>query len=474
MKTDATDDGGGLGELSLTLDSTPNEQSMLRSIEEIVGEENIIRSSEADAYAIDGKIPKIVASPNDVESISKLLEFANKTGLSVIPRGGGTKMDLGGIPKTVDVILSLLNLDRIIEYAPDDLVVTAQAGIKLADLQRTLAKNGQQLPLDPPYTDITTLGGTVSSNSSGPMRYRYGSCRDLLLGLRAAAPSGEVTRSGGKVVKNVAGYDLRKLYIGSLGTLGIITELTFRLYPMPESEKTFVACFQDVKGAVDLASRVLGSDLLPYAVEALNHDAARIVADEAGVQLGEVKNALVLGFSDVNESVRKQLTTLEEFAHSSEASGTIELDGTSHESTWNAIRNLPRSTRALVPKSLACKASVPISKALETCDTLERLATERGLANVTSSHVGNGIIHFYLSGETQTGDASTLSALISKARDLTSQMGGTLIVERCPPDIKTSVDVWGPPQTGTQLIRAIKFHFDPRGILSPGRFAGGI
>jgi glycolate oxidase FAD binding subunit len=458
--------------LAYTLDTTYNEQNILRSIEEAVGEENIIPSSKVGDYAIDGKIPKIVVSPKDVESISKLLKYANEAGLSVIPRGGGTKMDLGGIPKTVDVILSLLNLNRIIEYAPEDLVVTAQAGIKLADLQRTLAKNGQRLPLDPPYTDVTTLGGIVSSNASGPMRYRYGSCRDLLLGVRVATPSGAVIKLGGKVVKNVAGYDLRRLYIGSLGTLGVITELTFRLYPIPESEKTFIACFQDVKKAADLASRILNSELLPYAIEALNHEAARIVADEAGVQLAEDKYALVLGFGDVDESVRKQLATLEELARSSGASKSIAIDEGCHESTWTTIRNLPRYIAARLPKLIAFKVSVPISKALEACEALEHLATEEGHANITSSHVGNGIIHFYLSAE--TGDAGVLSTFISKARQLTSQMDGTLIVEKCPPSVKPSVDVWGPSQNGAKLMQAIKSQFDPRGILSPGRFIGAI
>ena len=458
--------------MASALDATYNERSILRSVEEAVGEDSIIPSSKVGDYAIDGKIPKIVVSPKDVESISKLLKYANETGLSVIPRSSGTKMDLGGIPKTLDVILSLQNLNRIIEYAPEDLIVTAQAGVKLADLQRTLAKNGQRLPLDPPYTDVATLGGIVSSNSSGPMRYRYGSCRDLLLGVRAATPSGAVIRSGGKVVKNVAGYDLRKLYIGSLGTLGVITELTFRLYPIPESEKTFIACVLDAKNAADLAGRVLNSELLPYAIEALNHEAARIVADEAGVQMGEVKLALALGFGDVDESVRRQVTTIEELARSSGASKSITIDETRHESTWTTIRNLPRYIAARVPKLLACKVSVPISKALETCDRLEHLATEGGHANITSSHVGNGIIHLYLSAE--TSDAGALSTFISKARHLTSQTHGMLIVEKCPPDVKPSVDVWGPSQTGAQLMQAIKSQFDPRGILSPGRFVGDI
>lgn len=458
------------------VDATKNDENIRRSVCEIVGEENVAPSSEVGAYAVDGKIPKAVAFPKDADSLSRLLGFADKAGLSVIPRGSGTKMDLGGIPKRVDLVLSLLNLNRIIEYEPADLVVTAEAGLRLAELQEILAKNGQRLPLDPPYAEATTLGGTVSSNSSGPMRYRFGTCRDLLLGLRVATPSGAITKAGGKVVKNVAGYDLRKLYIGALGTLGVITELTFKLHPLPESEKTFIASFKDIKNCIDLVGRVLGSELLPYAIEALNPAAARIVADEACVQLGEALYVAAVGFADVGESVRKQLSTIQELARSSGASDSIVLDGALQESVWNAIRNLSRSMDGREPRPVALKASVPISRAFEACDALERHATRKGFECAASSHLGNGIARFYLWRERarQAAGIEELAGVIKEARDLIFQMGGTLVVERCPPELKELVDVWGPTRTDFQLMRAIKSQFDPRGILTPGRFVGGL
>jgi len=453
-----------------------DDESIRRNVCDILGEENVARSSKVPAYAVDGKIPKVVAFPKDADDLSSLLGFANKTGLSVIPRGSGTKMDLGGIPRTADVVVSLLNLNRIIEHEPADLVVTAEAGLRLVELQKILAKNRQRLPLDPPYTDETTIGGTVSSNSSGPMRYRFGSCRDLLLGVRVMASSGAVMSSGGKVVKNVAGYDLKKMYIGALGSLGIITELTFKLYPLPESEKTLIASFNDIKNLADLAGRVLGSQLLPYAIEALNSGAARVVGEEAGVQLGEAPYVVAVGFGDVEESVRKQLSAIEELARSSGASDRVVLDGAPQESDWNAVRNLPGLMNRRETRPVACKASVPISRALEACDALERLAARRGFHCVASSHVGNGIVHSYLSAErvTQVVGIEDLAGAITQARDLTSQMGGTLVVERCPPEVKEVVDIWGPTRTDFQLMRAIKSQFDPSETLSPGRFVGGI
>jgi glycolate oxidase FAD binding subunit len=453
-----------------------DDESIQRRVCELVGEENVAPSSDVNAYAVDGKIPKVVAFPNNGDAVSSVLEFANKADLSVIPRGSGTKMALGGIPKELDMALSLENLNRIVEYEPADLVVTAEAGVRLAELQRTVAKNNLQLPLDPPYADIATVGGTVSSNSSGPIRYRYGSCRDLLLGVRVALPSGAIMKSGGRVVKNVAGYDLKKLYVGALGTLGVVTEFTFRLYPLPESKKTFVASFCDMKSTADLAGRILGSDLLPFAIEALNAGAARVVVDETGVQLGETSYVIVVGFGDVDQSVRKQLSTIGELAKSSGASDSIVLDGADQEKVWNSIRNLARSMDAREPRPLSCKATVTISSGLEELDALERLAARRGYVCVASSHAGNGIVHSYISAEgaTQAAGFNDLARLITEARDLTSQFDGTLIVERCPVEIKKLVDVWGPTRTDFQLMRAIKSQFDPAGILSPGRFVGGI
>jgi len=462
--------------LTYVVGTTFNDESIHRSVSEIVGEENIIPPSENPAYAVDRKVPRVATFPNNADAISKLLVFANRSGLSVVPRGSGTKMDLGGVPRTVDVVLSLLNLNNVIEYEPDDLVVTAQAGLKLAELQKTLAKNGQRLPLDPPYSDETTLGGIISSNSSGPMRYRYGSCRDLLLGLKVVSGSGAITRSGGKVVKDVAGYDLKKLYIGALGTLGIITELTLRLCPLPESERTFIAAFSDMRDAANYVDRVLGSNLLPYAVDALNQSAAKAVADEADVRLGESKYTLVVGFGDVNESVKKQLATIEELARSSGAIEKILLEGYLQESMWNAIRNLSRLLGRGNPNLIGLKACVPISRGLETFQVLEHLAAERGFTCAASSHVGNGIDHFFLSTERgrQTPTSNDLAELITKARHLTSQMGGMLIAEKCPVEVKELVDVWDATRADVQFMRAIKSRLDPGGILSPGRFVGSI
>jgi glycolate oxidase FAD binding subunit len=461
--------------LAYTLDTELNRETIHESISSIVGAGNILPAHEINAYSVDGKIPRVVAFPQDANALSNLLKFATKTGLSVIPRGSGTKMNLGGIPKTADIVLSLLKLNRLVEYEPDDLVVTVQAGLKLADLQRTLAQKRQHLPIDPPYGDETTVGGMVASNSSGPLRHRFGTCRDLVLGVRVVHPSGVSTKAGGKVVKNVAGYDVRKLHIGAFGTLGVITELTFKLSPLPESEKTFAASFDRLDRLADLTRQISRSDLVPSALEVLNNGAAMLVAEETNDLFNQADHVLVADFRDVQESVTRELSIIARFAESSGASKTNTLEGVAQESLWHAIRNLPGLFGARHQVFVSFKVNVPIAETLHAYDKLQHYAAEKGFTSVTSSHVEDGIIHLCLSPDkgTQPIVAKELPRLVAVARDMVFKMNGTLVVEKCPISTKEMIDVWG-TTNNLNLMRAVKSLFDPEHVLNPGRYVGGI
>src|SRR5256712_8909022 len=197
----------------------------------IVGDGNIRPAMTADE--VDGVAPVAVVEPGAAEDLAMVLACANRTGLTVIPRGGGTKLDWGNPPRHADLVLSTARLGRVLEHAWGDMTATVQAGCTVAQFQRTLAEHGQRLALDPLWPDRATVGGILGTNDSGALRTRYGSLRDLIIGITLALPDGTLAKSGGKVVKNVAGYDLPKLATGSFGTLGVITEAVFRLYPLP-------------------------------------------------------------------------------------------------------------------------------------------------------------------------------------------------------------------------------------------------
>ena len=206
-------------------------------------------------YAVDGVIPTVVVSPGTVEEVSAVLAACSKADAAVVPWGGGAHMGLGGVPKKVDVVLALGRMNQVIDHEPGDMTSTVQAGMTLSHFQSHLGRHGQFLSLDPPGGSRATIGGILAANASGPRRLRYGTARDLLIGLRVVHADGTVTKGGAKVVKNVTGYDMNKLYVGSLGTLGVIVEATFRLYPIPPVERTWVASFPAAAKAGEAVAR---------------------------------------------------------------------------------------------------------------------------------------------------------------------------------------------------------------------------
>ena len=206
--------------------------------------------------------PSLVVEPGTIEETSEVMKLASREGLAVSPRGGGTKMGLGNPPRQVDLILSTARMDGIIEHVPGDQIVRAQAGLKLEDLQENLAESDQMLGIDPPE-EGATVGGIVAANASGPRRLRYGTVRDLIIGIKVVLADGTVAKAGGKVVKNVAGYDLSKLFTGSLGTLGVIAEANFRLHPIRESARTVFVEVDDPEQIPEVAQAFTHSSCQP-------------------------------------------------------------------------------------------------------------------------------------------------------------------------------------------------------------------
>src|SRR6516225_9507792 len=222
---------------------------------------------ELRQYAVDGVLPRLAIIPETVEQVSQAVTLANQQGLTLITRGGGSRLNLGSIPERFDVLLETTKLTRLLEHEAPDLTCHAEAGSTIAALQAQLATKGQWLALDPPDAQQATIGGVLASNASGPKRLRYGTARDMVIGLHVVQASGEVARSGGRVVKNVAGYDLNKLYIGSLGTLGIIVEANFKLQPLPAEERTLILTFSNAVDAMQNVIALLGSLSTPSAIE---------------------------------------------------------------------------------------------------------------------------------------------------------------------------------------------------------------
>ncbi|MBV8083387.1 MAG: FAD-binding oxidoreductase [Chloroflexi bacterium] len=393
---------------------------------------HVAPADDAAWYAVDGLTPAVAAYPSSVAEVSALVREAAAEGWTVLPRGGGTQLELGARPRAFDVALCLTDLNRVVEYEPADLVVTVEAGMRSGELQRILGEHGQFLALDPPLAHQATIGGILAANASGPLRLRYGTARDLLLGVKVVNADGAVTKSGGRVVKNVTGYDMGKLYTGSLGTLGIIVEASFKLAPLPQREATVLAFFQDCTAAFS-AARTLHKSALPLRACELLSRATRL---GDGYTL-----AVWLGGGEA--SVERQVRAV---MGACEVAQVRLLEGDEQRAVWRGIEDFGRARGFPV---IAKVSTRPAS----TGEFLCQLPKDA----VWLSHVLSGVTY-----------------LFANEPPVRAGLAGYVVLERCPVDLKSPEVVWGLPGPDYTLMERLKRQFDPRGIFNPGRYVGGL
>lgn len=449
--------------------------NVISKLKEIVGEAHLIQDPDKlKGYAVDGKRPKAIISPETIAEVSKVVAYANEQSLTLLPMGNGTKMGMGGIPQKMNVVLSTLRLNRMTDCDCDNLTLSAECGIPLGEVQKRLSQEGKGyfLPLDPPFTERATLGGIVATNSSGPRRLLYGTARDLIIGTKAVFPNGDIVASGGKTVKNVSGYDMCKLLIGSYGTLGILCEITFKLLPLPERETTLLVPFARLEKAVQFGREILQSQYLPSSIEILNGMAMEKVNSPIDYQ----GNYLVaIGLDGVTEAVERQVSEMGERAKRNGALKIEVLQSETHSSFWKAIRDFSGGLAEKGSKFILLKSNFLISRCGEVMDSYEKIAKESGIDCGLICHSGNGVLYSYLLvGKGARSKKESLLSMIKEFSSVAVKNEGRLVVESSPPDIKKGIDVWGDPGGDYEIMRRLKKEIDPKGILNPGRFVGGI
>lgn len=440
-----------------------NSRALCDELKRIVGESGTLPELQSAAYTFDGHIPKAVVLPASVQEMQEVLRFASKRDLSVIPAGAGTKLGIGNLPQKVDIVLATTRLNSVVEYEPADLTVTVEAGIRLAALQTVLAQHRQYLALDPPSADRCTLGGIVATNASGSLRLRHGAARNQVLGLRVVHANGTVVKSGGKVVKNVAGYDLNKLYIGAFGTLGIITEVTLKLAPIPAYEAILVADFQNVQGAIDTGLSIIGSQILPMFVN------LSINADCVGTVTDTKRPTLVVGFGGDPETVAWQLTECQGIMEQNAALGVTITEGESQARLQETIREFPAAdtdTERVIAKLNLKRTGIAEFAAQIMDESWARDVQVMAL-------LGSGILYLSIPVTSDT-DFKVLANTLTQLRQSAMEAHGNLIVEAALPELKQHIDVWGAVGDTLGLMKQVKDRFDARGLLNPGRFVSGI
>jgi glycolate oxidase FAD binding subunit len=408
----------------------------------LLGSEYVRAAGAADA--VGGVQPKLAVEPRTERELAEILRLSNEAGLAVIPRGGGTKLGWGNPPARADLILSTARLNEIIEHAWADLTVTVEAGCTIQRLQETLAQHGQRLALDPLWPEKATVGGVLSTNDSGALRLRFGALRDLIIGVTIALPDGTLASSGGKVVKNVAGYDLPKLVTGALGTLGVITRAVFRLHPLPLNSHSFSVSAANAEETQKFVLAVQDSKLAHTSLQSHFSDEDPPASD--------------ILFEGTEAGIAAQETQLRNLA----APGSV---SEASASTWTAREKLwafsdPASTAI-------AKISILPANMARTMELVARAASAHQL-RWRALMYATGIGWLRLEGKPEA-----LRGALQMLRDDLQGKDGSLVVFHRP-DKMPAFEAWGTAGDTLPLMKAVKNQLDPKNTLNPGRFVGGI
>ncbi len=441
---------------------------LTRRLTSLVGDRHVLTGVECSPFVLEGRTPEAVVYPGTREEVGGVLVAAAGAGVPVTPWGGGTRISVGMPPARPGIVLSLKRFDRLLEHEPADLTATAEAGMTLGAFQAALGQRGQWLSLDPPNAREGTLGGILASNASGPRRHLYGTARDLLIGLTMVLADGSIVRGGGKVVKNVAGYDLPKLAIGSFGTLGVIVEATVKLRPRPghRSPGGGLVRAREGRGSRAPAPSWPPTSSPPRSSWPTPRPCARSrwAAAEGA--------ALLVGLDGLPEQVAWQGTELARLLADGARVETRVLDGEERDRVWQAAGDLPR--RASSETTAVMRWGVLPTQVAELIEHGGDMARRHGLGAAFTAHAGVGIVTAILGGGSGAAAASTVAAALGDWRALVRDASGHATLEWAPLAVKERVPVWDPPGAPHRIMQRLKAELDPSGILNPGRFVGGI
>ena len=443
---------------------------------DLVGLDAIAPDRELSLYAIDGVTPQAVVRSAGRAELAGLLRQASAEGLAVFPRGGGTQMALGNRPDRVDLIIDLTRMRRVLDYQPADMTVTVESGITLTALQEELASAGKYVPLEAPFPGRATVGGILSTASTGPLAHAYGPPRDWLIGIGVLSADGVETKAGGKVVKNVTGYDLNKLYTGALGTLGIIVEATLKVAPLQPESGAIVGYFPSLEAAINAGTGLLDLPAAPMAYVAtgpqggrpiyrLGHESSELAYFAGRFQPGTDAIAAGIAFySGRAQAAKRRIDDSTAFLKQAGAVDVSLLDSGQADAVRQWLTDMAWDSES--PPTLAMKIAAP----RRSIAPLAAACLDIGGAAVVADPGFGALRLLWWNGPS----GESLPACIRSARDAARAHGGTAVVEQLAAPLKDGIDVWGEEPDSIGVMRRIKQQFDPAGLLNPGRFIGGL
>lgn len=434
--------------------ATRTVSALEREFQAIVGPDHVLDGRSAE---IAGRSPAWILRPGNAEEISAVLRLCSGNDLVVVPGAGLTRQGTGAPIERVDVFLDMARLNRVLRYDPGDLTIGVQAGARVGEVQSDVAAHHQLLPLDGPQSERSSIGGILATAAQGPLKHGFGGARDFCIGVRFVTADGTIAKAGGQVVKNVAGYDLMKLLIGSFGTLAVITEANFKLYPAPRQLRTFSASFGTVSEAAKFRDAVLRSPLSPIALELVSPLAEGYV----GAILDGGAWHVVLRASGSDVVLRRYRSELGEAV-------TVEIGGEEERILWRSLSDFPANLVTMNETAVIVDVSAPVGQIAGLMGASEGIAAEHGLFMAAAGRA-IGPVSIGLLPVNGQSDFSSYAAAVREMRGFMSK-DGAAVITRCPEALKGMINVWGDTATDLETMRIVKRALDPRAILNRGRF----
>jgi len=448
--------------------STPAKAMPSRAAE-IVGAANFTDDpAQLAAYEVEGERPSAAARPEAANEVAELVKLAAAEKLAVIPMGARTKLSIGMPPVRYDLAIDMTRLDRVISYDPGDLTLSVEAGIPLAKLAATLAEHQQFLPLEVPFYERATIGGTLASGVDSPLRQMYGTARDFVLGMEFVTGDGALAKSGGRVVKNVSGYDLHKLMLGAIGSLGIMTRVNFKTFPLAAESRGWLVGFARAEEAFALTDSIRKSPLAPQTVEIFDRPATAIL--DARLPIDRTEWSVAISAAGNERVLERSAGDLQKMSRDLNAATFRALDGSAAASLFTAIREFPALTAKQFTDGVVARITTLPTQMAETVQLLKNIAAGRGLPCAVFAR-GVGVIYFALLPAER--DAPAIARCMKEIFAATAD-NQCATIPWCPLELKREMSVWGSPREDFLLMQRVKQAFDPHGIFAPGRFVGGL
>ncbi|MDR2550502.1 MAG: FAD-binding protein [Desulfobulbus sp.] len=452
-------------------------EHILQRLTEIVGPEHLATGTvDRITYSFDATqrqcLPDAVVHPGNTEEISRIVQLANEQRIPILPRGAGSGFTGGSLPICGGIVLVLTRMNRILEIDTDNLIAVVEPGVVTGRLQKEVERLGLFYPPDPASKDFSTLGGNIAECAGGPRCVKYGVTRDYVLGLTVVTPTGSVIRTGGRTMKNVVGYDLTRLFVGSEGTLGIVTQIILRLLPKPEARKTMLVAFATIDGAAQAVSAIIRGKIIPTTLEFMDGSAIDCVRRAAGLDLPLECRAVLIVEVDgdralLADQARKVLDIIQPL-------GVLETrtaeTAEESEAIWKVRRSVSPSLRALNPHKFNEDIVVPRSQVPAMIRALEALSTEYGVPIVNFGHAGDGNIHVNVMVDLhQPGMEDTVRRVLDDIFRITVELGGSVSGEHGIGTAKAPYIAMELDTPTLDAMRAVKRALDPNNIMNPGK-----